>query len=64
MIANLNKMPVAIYPGQRICQLAFEQMTSPALVPYWEKKCSKYQGQILPEESRVWIDPEFIVDHQ
>lgn len=58
-IWNLNRMPVALYPGQRVCQLAFEQMSSPALVPYWEKKCSKYQGQVLPEESRVAIDPEF-----
>lgn len=59
-IWNLNRMPVAIYPGQRICQLAFEEMSSPALVPYWEKSCSKYQWQILPEESKISIDPEFI----
>ena len=59
-ICNLNRMPVALYPWQRVCQLAFEQMTSPAIVPYWEKKCSKYQNQVLPEESRVMIDPEFV----
>lgn len=59
-IGNMNRMPIAIYPGQRICQLAFEQMTSPALVPYGQKKCSKYQGQVLPEESRVMRDPEFM----
>lgn len=58
-IWNINRMPVAIYPWQRICQLAFEEMSSPALVPYWEKKCSKYQWQILPEESKIMIDPEF-----
>lgn len=59
-IGNVNRMPIAIYPGQRICQLAFEQMTSEALVPYGDKKCSKYQGQVLPEESRVMRDPEFL----
>ncbi len=58
-ISNLNNVPVALYPGMRICQLAFENMSSEALVPYGEKKCSKYQNQILPEESRVGIDPEF-----
>ena len=58
-IANLNRMPIALYPGQRICQLAFEQMTSEAIVPYGKKACSKYQGQELPEESRVMNDPEF-----
>lgn len=58
-ICNLNRMPVAIYPGQRFCQIAFEEMSSEALVPYWEKKCSKYQGQVMPEESRFMKDPEF-----
>ncbi len=58
-ISNLNRMPVALYPGMRVCQLAFEQMTSPAEMPYNMKPGSKYQGQILPEESRLMQDPEF-----
>ncbi len=53
-------MPVALYPGMRVCQLAFEQMSSPADVPYQKKKTSKYQGQVYPEESRIGNDPEFI----
>jgi len=58
-ISNLNTVPVALYPGMRVCQLAFENMSSEALVPYGKKPSSKYQNQILPEESRVGIDPEF-----
>ncbi|OGJ56158.1 dCTP deaminase [Candidatus Peribacteria bacterium RIFCSPHIGHO2_01_FULL_51_35] len=58
-ISNLNRMPVALYPGMRICQLAFEMMTSPAEMPYNMKPFSKYQGQVLPEESRLSKDPEF-----
>jgi dCTP deaminase len=58
-IGNVNRMPIAIYPGQRICQLAFESMTSEAEVPYNKKSCSKYHGQVLPEESRISNDPEF-----
>jgi len=58
-ITNINRMPVALYPGMRVCQLAFEEMSSPAEVPYNMKKSSKYQGQTLPEESRLTIDPEF-----
>ena len=58
-ISNLNRMPVALYPGMRICQLAFEMMTSPAEMPYNLKPFSKYQGQVLPEESRLSKDPEF-----
>lgn len=58
-ITNINRMPVALYPGMRVCQLAFEQMTSPADVPYNKKKTSKYQGQEMPQESRIASDPEF-----
>ncbi len=58
-ISNMNRVPVALYPGMRVCQLAFENMTSPALVPYGKKACSKYQNQELPQESRVGDDPEF-----
>jgi len=58
-ISNLNRMPVALYPAMRICQIAFEELTSPAETPYDEKPFSKYQGQILPEESRLASDPEF-----
>lgn len=58
-ITNINRMPVALYPGMRVCQLAFEKMTSVAQVPYSKKKTSKYQGQELPQESKIASDPEF-----
>ncbi len=58
-ITNLNTVPVALYPDMRVCQLAFETMTSEAIVPYGKKPCSKYQNQELPEESRIGNDPEF-----
>ncbi len=58
-ISNLNRMPIALYPGMRVCQIAFEQMSSPAEVPYGKKGSAKYQGQNLPQESRIGSDPEF-----
>jgi len=58
-ISNLNRMPVALYPGMRIGQFAFSTMTSPAEVPYYKKSTTKYQNQYLPEESRISYDPEF-----
>ena len=58
-ITNINRMPVALYPGMRVCQLAFEPMTSEALVPYGKKGTSKYQEQIFPQESRIYRDPFF-----
>ena len=58
-ISNLNRLPIALYPGMRICQIAFEMMSSPAETPYDKKPFSKYMGQELPEESRLSGDPEF-----
>lgn len=57
-ITNINRMPVALYPGMRVCQLAFETMSSKADVPYYAKATSKYQGQVLPQESMISVDPE------
>jgi dCTP deaminase len=59
-ISNLNRMPIALYPGMRICQIAFEEMSSPAETPYHMKPNSKYQHQVLPEESKLSLDPEFL----
>lgn len=59
-ITNINRMPVALYPGMRVCQLAFEEMSSVADVPYHKKGSSKYQGQVYPEESKIATDPEFL----
>jgi dCTP deaminase len=59
-ITNINRMPVALYPGMRVCQLAFETLTSPAEVDYSQKKTQKYQDQVFPEESRITQDPEMI----
>ena len=59
-ITNINRMPVALYPGMRVCQLAFETLTSPAEVDYSKKKTQKYQNQVFPEESRITKDPEMV----
>jgi hypothetical protein len=33
-------------------------MSSEAEVPYYAKATSKYQGQIMPQESMISVDPE------
>jgi dCTP deaminase len=38
-------MPVALYPGMRICALSFEEISSPAEHPYFMNKKEKYRGQ-------------------
>lgn len=52
-LANMGRIPVMLYPGIRICSLSFEQLTSPAEVPYYKKKSAKYVGQKKPEASRI-----------
>ena len=44
-IQNLGNVPVKIYPEDRICQIAFETMSSPAEIPYGKKTDSKYMNQ-------------------
>ncbi len=51
-LGNLGRMPVALYPGMRICAMAFEQLSSPADVPYVKKKEAKYKFQKGPQESK------------
>jgi len=52
-LGNQGRMPVALYPGMRICALTFEELTSPARVPYHKKKSAKYIGQKVPEASKI-----------
>lgn len=52
-LANMGKMPVALYPGMRICSISFVKLTSPADVPYYKKKSAKYAQQKGPGESKI-----------
>lgn len=52
-LANMGRIPVMLYPGMRICSLSFDELTSPAEVPYYKKKSAKYVGQKKPESSRI-----------
>lgn len=44
-LGNLGVMPVALYPGMRICAFTFEELSSKADTPYSKKKSRKYFGQ-------------------
>ncbi len=52
-LSNLGIMPVALYPGMRICSFTFEQLSSPVSVPYYKKAGNKYAGQTKPVASRL-----------
>lgn len=42
-LRNIGMVPILLYPNMRICQLIFEQLSSPAEVPYYKKKHAKYR---------------------
>jgi dCTP deaminase len=59
-MSNVGKLPVALYPGQRICQIVFEKLSSSSEKPYGHPGGdSKYQHQQGPEPSRIYEDKEF-----
>lgn len=56
-LSNVANLPIAIYPGMRIGQISFYQMTTPADHPYGSSTAgSKYQGQRGPTPSRSHVD--------
>ena len=52
-LGNLGALPVALYPGMRICAFTFEEVSSRVDVPYQNKKGNKYAGQKGPRASRL-----------
>jgi deoxycytidine triphosphate deaminase/intein/homing endonuclease len=54
-LSNVANLPITLYPGMKIGQVSFLQMTTPADVPYGSAALgSKYQGQRGPTPSRYW----------
>jgi dCTP deaminase len=58
-ISNLGRIAVALYPLMRICQIAFEEMSSPVSANYAVRRTAKYQGQQTTTVSRLFDDDEF-----
>ena len=56
-LSNVANLPIKIYPGMKIGQISFYQMTTPADTPYGSPELgSKYQGQRGPTDSRMHRD--------
>ena len=54
-LANVASLPITLYPGMKIGQVSFMQMTTPADRPYGKGATgSKYQGQRGPTPSRYF----------
>lgn len=52
-LGNIGMMPVALYPGMRVCSFTFEQVSSPVDKPYNNRKESKYTNQTTPLASKL-----------
>ncbi|MEJ7875408.1 MAG: dCTP deaminase [Solirubrobacterales bacterium] len=56
-LSNVANLPIAIYPGMKIGQISFLQMTSAAENPYGSDATgSKYKGQTGPTPSRYYLN--------
>ncbi|HUF94980.1 MAG TPA: dCTP deaminase [Acidimicrobiia bacterium] len=56
-LSNVATLPIAIFPGMKIGQISFYQMTTAAEYPYGSPELgSKYQGQSGPTASRSHRD--------
>lgn len=53
-IKNMGTLPVRLYPGMKIAQIVFEQLTTPCDRPYGSEGLgSKYQGQDSVTPSKI-----------
>jgi dCTP deaminase len=58
-LSNVANLPIAIYPGMKIGQISFLEMTTAASAPYGSASMgSKYQGQRGPTPSRYYLNFE------
>ena len=56
-LSNVANLPILLYPGMKIGQLALFRLSSPAQHPYGsEKYGSRYQGQRGPTPSRSFAN--------
>ena len=54
-LSNVANLPITLYPGMKIGQISFFQLTTPAEIPYGAAG-NKYQGQRGPTPSRFFED--------
>jgi dCTP deaminase len=56
-LANVSNLPIKLWPGMKVGQLCFFQLSSPAETPYGSSKyLNRYQGQRGPTASRSHLN--------
>ena len=54
-MVNLSPLPIRIYAGMKIAQIAFEELDTPCEKPYGSKSLnSKYSGDLTVQASKIW----------
>ena len=54
-LSNVATLPITLYPGMKIGQISFLEMSTPADVPYGTGSLgSKYKGQVGPTPSQYY----------
>lgn len=54
-LANVSPLPIKIYPGMKIAQMAFEYLDKECERPYGSKSLeSKYSGDLKVKGSQMW----------
>jgi dCTP deaminase len=54
-MVNLSPLPIRIYAGMKIAQIAFEELDTPCEKPYGSKSLnSKYVGDLTVQASKMW----------
>ncbi|QPK83105.1 dCTP deaminase [Corynebacterium qintianiae] len=56
-LSNVANLPITLWPGMKVGQLALFRMSSPAQTPYGSGRLgSKYQGQRGPTPSKAYLN--------
>lgn len=58
-LKNSGQVPLPLYAGLRIAQLAFFPLSEPSQLPYADKRYTKYSGRVGTAGSRYFLDPEY-----
>jgi dCTP deaminase len=57
-MSNIARIPVALYPRMKICQLILQKLRNPSEKPVDKDKNAKYTGQDGPTTSKIYKDFE------
>lgn len=57
-MSNIARIPVALYPNMKICQLILQKLKNPSEAPVDKNKKAKYVGQNGPTTSKIYKDFE------